>query len=82
MRLSYRLCSAGLLSRDTRRKICELTLTEQRVSVLLDASETMINMDPRSFYKFVGELEKDRPMQHLCDKLRSTCGECDKATVS
>ena len=80
--LSYRLYAAGLLLRDTRRKICELTLTEQRVSELLAAIETMISMDPQNFYKFVDVLEKDSPMQHLCDKLRSTCGECDNVCQS
>ena len=50
--------------------------------MLLDAIETMISMDPHNFYKFVGELEKDSPMQHLCDKLRSTCGECDNVCQS
>ena len=68
--------SADLLSRDTRRKITQLSLTEQKVSTLLDATETVISLDPQNFYKFVNELEKDSPLQHLCDKLRSTRGEC------
>ena len=60
-----------------RKKICNHNRTEQIVSELLNAIDTTINLDPQSFYKFVDELEKDSPMQHLCDKLRSTCGECD-----
>ena len=76
--LANRMFSADLLSRETRRRISELTLTEQKVSTLLDATETMISLHPQNFYTFVDELEKDSLMQHLCDKLRSTCGECDK----
>ena len=75
--LANRMFSADLLSRYTRRRISELPLTEQKVSTLLDVTETMISLDPQNFYKFVDELEKDSPMQHLCDKLRSTCGERD-----
>ena len=80
--LSVRLFTAGVLSRDTRKKISELPITEQKVSTLLDATETMISLDPQNFYKFVDELEKDSPMQHLCDKLRSTCGECGNVCLS
>ena len=76
--LAGRLYSADLLSRDTRRTICSLERPGQQTTELLDAVEGQISMDPQNFYKFVDELEKDRPMQHLCDKLRSTCGECDK----
>ena len=75
--LANRMFSADLLSRDTRRRISELPLTEQKVSTLLDVTETMIILNPQNFYKFVVELEKDSPMQHLCDKLRFTCGECE-----
>ena len=56
-------------------------LTQQRTE-LLDAVERQISLDPQIFYKFVDELEKDSPMQHLCDKLRSTCGECDNVCLS
>ena len=38
--------------------------------------------DPHSFYKFVDKLEKDSPMQHFCEKPRSTCGECDNVCQS
>ena len=75
--LATRLYSADLLSRDTRRTICSLQLPTQQVETLLDSVEGQIKMDPQNFYKFVDELERDSPMQHLCDKLRSTCGECD-----
>ena len=73
--LSARLFSAGLLDRETRRTICSLERPAQQMSKLLDAVEGQIIMDPQNFYKFVDELKKDRPMQHLCDKLRFTCGE-------
>ena len=59
-----------------------MTLTEQRVSELLDATETTIQLDPQNFHKFVEKLAKDSSMQHLCDKLRSTCGECDTVSTS
>ena len=52
------------------------------METLLDSVEGQIKMDPQNFYKFVDELEKDSPMQHLCDKLRSTCGECDNVCLS
>ena len=67
--LSARLFSAFLISPDVRKRISELTLTEQKVSELLNATEAMIRVNPQNFDKFVDELEKDRPMQHLCDKL-------------
>ena len=38
--LAARLYSAGLLSRETRMNITDLTLRQQKVSVLLDATET------------------------------------------
>ena len=52
------------------------------METLLDSVEGQIKMNPQKFYKFVDELEKDSPMQHLCDKLRSTCGECDNVCLS
>ena len=75
--LSARLYSAGLLAKNTRVKIKEMRLTEDKVAELLDAIETAIGLDSQNFYKFVDELEKelDSRMQHLCDGLRSTCGE-------
>ena len=79
--LATRLYSADLLSRDTRRTICSQQLPTQQMETLLDSVEGQIKMDPQKFYKFVDELEKDSPMQHLCDKLRSTCGECDSMCV-
>ena len=75
--LSARLFSAGLLHIETKRTICSLERPAQQRNELLDAVERQIRADPQNFYKFVDELEKDSPMQHLCDKLRSTCGECD-----
>ena len=45
------------------------------MSELLDAIETAIGSDSQNFYKFVDELETDSRMQHLCDGLKSTCGE-------
>ena len=80
--LSLRLFSAGLLHRDTRRTICSLERPVQQRTELLDAVERQIRVDPQNFYKFVDELEKDSPMQHLCDKLRSTCGACDNLCLS
>ena len=81
--LSVRLFTAGLLHTATREAICSL---EQNPSLqrskLLGAVERQIVVDPQNFYKFVDELEKDRPMQHLCDKLRFTCGECDNECLS
>ena len=60
-----------------------MTLTEEQKAVeLLNATEAVIKINPQIFYKFVDELEKDSPMQHLCDKLRSTCGECDNVCQS
>ena len=80
--LATRLYSANLLSRDTRRSIYSLQMLTQQMETLLDSVEGQIKMDPQNFYKFVDELEKDSPMQHLCDKLRSTCGECDNVCLS
>ena len=61
--LSVRLYSARLISRDVRKKISELTLTEQKVSELLNVTEAMIRVNPQNFYKFVDVLEKDSPLQ-------------------
>ena len=80
--LAAELYSAGLLSRETRMNISDLTLRQQKVSVLLDATETTIRLDPSNYHKFVEALEKDSSMQHLCGKLRSTCGECDNVCPS
>ena len=80
--LAAELYSAGLLSRETRINISDLTLRQQKVSVLLDATETAIRLNPSNYHKFVEALEKDSSMQHLCGKLRSTCGECDNVCLS
>ena len=82
--LSARLYSAGLLSSETRKRVCSRTLVDSdKVSELLDATETAIRLDPQNnFYKFVEALEKDSSVQHLCSKLRSTCGECDNVCLS
>ena len=80
--LAAELYSAGLLSRETRINISDLTLRQQKVSVLLDATETAIRLNPSNYHKFVEALEKDSSMQHLCGKLRSKCGECDNVCMS
>ena len=72
MLLYCRLQSAGLLPHDGSIKISHITSTELGVSELLDAIEEMINSDPRNFYKFVDELEKDTTMWTICNKLWST----------
>ena len=77
--LSVRLFTVGLLHPATRKAIRSLEhKPSEQMSELLAAVEGQIIVDPQNFYKFVDELEKDRPMQHICDKLRFTCGECDK----
>ena len=55
---------------------------EQIVKQLLDTVEMQISMDPLKFDTFVDVLEKDKQLQHLCDKLRSTCCECDNVCLS
>ena len=81
--LAAELYSAGLLSRETRKRIYSRTLVESdKVCELLDATETAIRLDPSNYHKFVEALEKDSSMQHLCGKLRSTCGECDNVCLS
>ena len=74
--LAARLFSAGLLSRDTRKKIAGRGLADsEKVSEILDAIETTIKLEPRNFSNFVKELEKDSTLRELCSKLKSTCGE-------
>ena len=73
--LSASLYAVDLQSRDTKKKINDFQITEDKVSELLDATETAIRLDPQNFHKFVKEMGKDSSMQHLCGKLRSTCGE-------
>ena len=80
--LSARLFSAELLTGDVRRTICSLEKPTQQLTELLDAVEGQIKVDLHNFYKFVEALEKDAPMQHLCDKLRDTCGEKNECLVS
>ena len=75
--LASRLYSAGMLSRERRNNIGSLQLSVEQIGQLLDALEGQIKVDSQNFYKFVDELEKDKPMCHLCDKLRLTCGEPD-----
>ena len=76
--LSVRLYAAHLLHIETKRTICSLERPAQQRNELLDAVERQIRVNPQNFYKFVDELDSsDSSMQHLCDKLRSTCGECD-----
>ena len=67
----------GLFIQETRKRICSRTLVDSdKVSELLDAIETTIRLDPSNYHKIVEALEKDSSMQHLCGKLKSTCGEC------
>ena len=73
--LASRLYSVGLLSRERRNIISFLQLSVEQIGQLLDAVEGQIKVDSQNFYKCVDELEKDSPMHHLCDKMRSTCGE-------
>ena len=80
--LSERLFAADLLSFYMIQAICSLKKPVQRLVKLLDTVEIQISLDPLKFDTFVKELRKDRPMQHLCDKLRSTCGECDNVCLS
>ena len=90
--LSKRLHSAGLLSCETKKRICDLMiLRQQKVAELLEAIETKIISDSQSLYKFVEELETDNSsdnsasMKELCHKLRSTrggeCAFCVKITT-
>ena len=76
--LSKRLYSAGLLSFETRKNIFDLILRRQKVTELLREIETRILLDSQNLYKFVEELEKDSStsLKELCDKLKSTHGEC------
>ena len=82
--LSVRLYSAGLLSLEIRNKILSrgVLVDSEKVSVLLVAIETAIHQNSSNYHKFVEALEKDSSMQHLCGKLRSTCGECDNVCLS
>ena len=83
--LAAELYSAGLLSRETRDKIFSRgapLADSEKVFELLVATETAIRLDPSNYHKFVEALEKDSSMQHLCGKLRSTCGECDNVCLS
>ena len=73
--LASRLYSADILSRERRNNIGSLQLSVEQIGQLLDAVEGQIKVDSQNFYKFVDELEKDSPMHHLCDEMRSTCGE-------
>ena len=53
-------------------------LRQQKVAELLGAIETKILLNSQNLYKFVEELEKDSSTssKELCDKLKSTRGEC------
>ena len=73
--LSACLFSMGLLSSAARKKICSFQLQEQQLDCLLGNMEGQVKGSPQNFHKFVEALEKDQSMQHLCDKLRDTCGE-------
>ena len=73
--LARRLYSADMLSVENRNNIGSLQLPVEKIGQLLDAVEGQIKMDSQTFYKFVVALEEDSPMRHLCDKMRSTCGE-------
>ena len=57
-------------------------MDSEKVSILLVEMDATIRLDPSNYHKFVEALEKDSSMQHLCGKLRSTCGECDNVCLS
>ena len=83
--LLKRLFSADLLSYHMIKALRSLKKPGEQIKVqkLLDIVEIQISIDPLKFDTFVTELRKDsQPMQHLCDKLRSTCGECDNVCLS
>ena len=80
--LASRLFAADLLPNETRKKICSrILIDEDKINALLDAIETAVRLEAQKFYKFLEALEKDSSMQHLCGKLRSTCGECDHVVM-
>ena len=75
--LAARLYSAEILPRSARDRINELVLTKQKVTELLTAAETSIWLNAQTFETFVTELNEDGSLfEELCDKMRSTCGEC------
>ena len=82
VKLSKRLFYANLLSKYMVQVIRSLEKPQQIVKQLLDTVKIQISLDPDVFYKFVEVLEKSSSMQQLCDKLRSTCGECDNVCLS
>ena len=83
VKLSKGLFSANLLSRYMLQAIGFLEKPQQfQIVKLLDTVKIQISLDPDVFYKFVDVLEKGSSMQHLCDELRSTCGECDNVCLS
>ena len=63
-----------------------LSLEQDKVELLLDNVKKQISMDPLKFNTFVNVLRKAKDRQRttkfLCDKLRSTCGECDNVCLS
>ena len=54
----------------------------QQVVKLLDTVEMQISMDPLKFSTFVSELRKESSMQYFCDRMKSTCSECDNVSLS
>ena len=80
--LSRSLFSTNLLSHYMLQAIHSLKKPVQQIVKLLDTVEIQISLDPCKFNKFVDVLEEDRSLQHLCDELRSTCGECDNVCLS
>ena len=78
--------SACALSIETSKKLSELRRTKQSVSELLDEIEISLRFDTRKFFMFVEYLRKEnagnRLVTDLCDKLRSTRGECDNVRQS
>ena len=79
--VSARLFSVRLLTNATREDICSFPTRREQVNCLLGAVYRCITLDPQNFYKFVEALEMDLPMQHLCGKLRDTCGKQGNITV-
>ena len=81
VQLCARLYSIGMISRDTKSAIFTLN-EEKQVIRLLESVMDHVEVDSHWFYKFVDVLEKDHGANRLCDRLRSTCGECDNVCLS
>lgn len=76
MLLCANLYSAEVISQETKQKVSDITVRENQVMELLNASERKIKMDPKMFYNFVTALKKID--EQLGENLLNTCGKCDK----